>query len=300
VRRPNFFIIGAPKSGTSALHEYLKSHPQVAVSEPKEPHYFCEDFPKFRWAHTLDEYLAYFRHATDAHRAVGEASPLYLYSRVAARKIRDFAPDARVIVMLRRYVDYLVSYYNQTVYNQDETAAQFEEAWRLQALRREGKRIPTTCREPAFLQYREVARLGEQVKRVYDVFPRDQVKVIFFDDFTRNTKAVYEDVLAFLGVPPDGRVEFPKINEARRHKNPLLARLTQRPPEPLLRLARVVKPALGLADVSVLAKLRAWNTEHKRAEKVRRELELEVLSELRDDAQLLSQLTGRDLKTWVS
>jgi hypothetical protein len=299
VRRPNFFIIGAPKSGTTALFEYLKSHPRIAVSSEKEPHYFCEDFPGFRWAKSADQYLDYFRHATDAHLAVGEASPLYLYSRVAARNIKAFAPDAKIVVMFRSYVDYLLSYHHHTVYNQDETVARFEEAWHLQEERRAGKQIPSTCREPAFLQYRDVASLGAQLARVYEAFPREQVKVIFFDDFTRNTKAAYEDVLAFLGVPTDGRTEFPKVNEAKRHKNALLGRIAKRPPKPLLALARIVKPLIGLGKVSVLGKLRDLNTEQAKPQPLASEVAAEVRASLRDDAKLLSELTGRDLRPWV-
>src|SRR4029078_338240 len=97
--RPNLFIVGAPRSGTTALHAYLSTHPDVFMSDPKEPMYWADDLPgAMRSSHapvaTLDEYLALFAKAEPRHRVIGEASPIYLRSRSAIPRIEAFAPDA--------------------------------------------------------------------------------------------------------------------------------------------------------------------------------------------------------------
>lgn len=74
MRKPTFFIIGAPKCGTTALSEYLREHPNVFVSIPKEPHYFAEDFVRYRRVETLKDYMDIFRSASDKHFTVGEVS----------------------------------------------------------------------------------------------------------------------------------------------------------------------------------------------------------------------------------
>ncbi|MCB9655204.1 MAG: sulfotransferase [Deltaproteobacteria bacterium] len=299
MRRPNFFILGAPKSGTTALHAYLVTHPKVCMSDPKEPHYFNEDFPRFRWAKTEADYLRFFAHATPEHMAIGDASPLYLFSRVAPARIKDFDANARVIVMLRSYVDYLRSYHNHLVYNRDEIEGDLGRAWDLQDDRREGKRIPRTCREARFLQYRELCSLGTQLGRVFDAFDRRQVKVIFFEDFVRDTRAQYLDVLRFLGLQDDGRTEFPKINEAKSHRLKLLGNLTQRPSPLLLSVAKKAKALLGLGRSRVLVRIREANTISKRSARLGPETERRIKSALVEDAALLSSLTGRDVSEWV-
>src|SRR6185436_3306607 len=122
--RPDFFIVGAFKAGTTALYEYLRVHPQIFMSVPKEPMYFGADLtPRYRRM-TEDEYLALFRDARPNQHA-GEASPWYLYSTSAAAEINDFALDGRVIIMLRNPVDVMYSQHSQLVFNQREDLADF-------------------------------------------------------------------------------------------------------------------------------------------------------------------------------
>src|SRR6185312_16840962 len=97
---PNFFIIGAPKCGTTALSEYLRRHPNIGFSEQKEPHYFNDDFSS-RHIYSLDEYMKCFASNSADKVAIGEASVFYLSSRSAVRNILQHMPDAKFIVMLR-------------------------------------------------------------------------------------------------------------------------------------------------------------------------------------------------------
>ena len=188
-RRPDFFILGAPKCGTTALSEYLRRHERIFVSTPKEPHYFCDDFDYYYapGQRTEEHYLRLFEEAGDAHLAVGEASVWYLYSHTAARRIMEFDPAARVIVMVRNPVELVPSLHSQLRYMLDEVEPDPARAWELQAARARGEGLPATVRVPEFLQYGEAARLGAQVRRVLDTVPREQVKVLVFDDLRADT-----------------------------------------------------------------------------------------------------------------
>src|SRR5580692_11872450 len=100
-RVPDFFIVGNPKSGTTALYEMLRSHPQIFMPTLKEPHFFAaEKPPSSPLPNTLDEYLALFA-AAEPNQCAGEASPSYLRSPTAAGRIAQLAPDARIVAILR-------------------------------------------------------------------------------------------------------------------------------------------------------------------------------------------------------
>ena len=164
-RKPNLFIVGAPKCGTTAWVSYLSGHPDVYFTPRKEPHYFCTDFPNYRWADSEESYLAFFEGAGDA-KIVGEASVRYLYSREAAREIHAFNEQARILILLRKQGSFLPSYHNQVLYNRDETNPDFAEVWRIskQGLPRT---IPASCREPTFLDYSAVGDFETQLSSIF-------------------------------------------------------------------------------------------------------------------------------------
>ena len=128
--------------------------------------------------------------------------------------------------------------------------------------------MPATARVPEFLQYGDAARLGAQLRRVYESFPPEQVKVIVFDDLRADTAAVYRESLAFLGVPDDGRTEFPRVNENKVHRAESVARFTQRPPRALVAAARGVKRVSGVERLGVMDRLRQRNREVTRREEI--------------------------------
>lgn len=300
---PDFFIVGAPKCGTTALSEYLRSHPNVYLSWPKEPHYFAEDFDRYRRVKTLDEYLELFRQRTDRHLAVGEASVWYLYSRVAIRRIREFNERARIIVMLRNPVDMVHSLHAQMVFSFYDDVRDFREAWELQDARRAGRHIPEKCPEPAHLQYEAVGRLGEQLKRVYARFPASQVKVVLQEDFARDTRGVYRDVLSFLDLPDDGRTTFPRINVRREPRVRSLSEILHHPPPPLRGLmdaARTAIRALGVRELRLWHRLVALNSREADREPLPPAFRRELTRCFETDIRELSRLLGRPLDHWLS
>lgn len=212
-RIPDFFIIGAPKCGTTSLAAWLADHPRVHMAHPKEPSFFDTDSPRVG-VRRLDHYLRCFNGANDQHLAVGEASPNYLHSQVAVGAIREFNPSARVVVALRDPVRMAPSLHAQLFYNQHEDLADFTAAWNAQERRRHGIDLPQHCRLPQFLQYREACALGTQLARVYQFFGRDRVHVVLLDDIEADAQREYQRILQFLGVPDDGRSQFAVYNAA--------------------------------------------------------------------------------------
>ncbi len=284
--RPNFFIVGAPKCGTTAWYEYLRSHPDIYLPAAKEPHYFCTDLPGFRWVQSESRYLELFAPAHSA-RAIGEASVQYLYSAQAAINIAAFDPRAKILIFLRQPAPFLHAYHQQLLRNLDEDVTDFARAWRLCAA--PGARtVPRTCREPRLLDYRAAARFSEQVARYLRVFSPAQVMLVEFEQWTRQPRATYLEVLAFLGVADDGRREFPRINAARSLASTRVARFTQRPPDWALALARALRTALGRERLGAARLLQRANSRPAPASAMPAELEAEIEAYFREDQRALA------------
>lgn len=243
--KPNLFIVGAPKCGTTAWVAYLSSHPDIFFSPVKEPHHFSTD----RWSSVSitdrDEYEALFDQSGSA-KIVGEGSVTYLYSEVAAENIRKYNPDARIIIFVRDQEDCLPSRHNQLVYNGVEPMPDFEQAWRLSGRR-------TGVRNARGLDYRAAGAFSPQIERYFSQFQADRIRVFHYRDWTRQPRETYVEILHMLGLRDDGRVDFPPINEARHHRTQLLVRLIRNPPLPVRIGVALVKrltgrSRLGLAD----------------------------------------------------
>jgi hypothetical protein len=222
-RTPTFMIAGAPKCGTTALYEYLQTHPQILLSDPKEPHFYAEDLGDHREVFTDVEYERLFSAAGPEHLAIGEASAWYLHSWVALPRVARELPDTKLIIMLRNPAELVLSLHSDLVWICFESELDFEQAWSLQSDRKAGRRVPTLCQVPWFLQYREVGQLSQHVGRMLKLFPREQVRFYLLDDLKDSAARVYQDALTFLGLPNDGRTEFPRVNASKRNRLQRLA-----------------------------------------------------------------------------
>lgn len=298
---PNFFILGAPKCGTTALYAYLAEHPQVCVPHTvKEPHFFASDMPGKQIYCGIDDYQTLFQHAKDQDVAIGEGSVFYLYSDAALANIQSFNPKARLIAMLRNPVDAAYSYHQQALYSRNEDELDFEAAWRLQEARARGEHIPPTCQAPQVLQYRALFSYASQLERMFSLFPREQCLIILFDDFARDTQYVYARTLDFLGLKDDKRTEFPRVNEAKTHRFGCLGTLILAPPSwlrtPIVNACR----AAGFDYLRPLSHLQRWNTRKF----VRASLSPTFRRELEDsfstDLQEVGKLLGREIPaSWL-
>ncbi|MEB3829323.1 sulfotransferase family protein [Phormidium sp. CCY1219] len=299
MQEPNFFIVGAPKCGTTALSEYLRTHPQVYMSSPKEPHYFAEDYNHTPFT-TWERYLELFADATAQHKAVGEASVHYLCSDVALENIRRVQPTAKIIAMLRNPVELVYSYHSQLLYNTGEDEPDFEKAWRLQGDRQTGKFLPKRCSNPRVLQYKHLGQLGSQVEKLLAVFPASQVKLILFDDFKASPKKIYDEVLEFLQVPSDNRVDFPRVNANKGHKNPLLGQFTEKTPSWAIAVAKKTQSFLGIESFGIMNAIRKVNAKPQERTPLSPDFRAELIEEFRAENDKLSHILQRDLSHWMS
>jgi hypothetical protein len=295
VNRPDFFIIGAFKSGTTAMYEYLRRHPQLFMPEVKEPMYFGSDLtPRYRRM-TEDEYLALFGQATDRQRA-GEASPWYLYSTAAAAEILDFAPSAQAIVLLRNPVDVMYAQHSQLVFNRREDITDFASALAAEGDRRAGKRIPADALRPEALFYRHSVRFADQLRHWFDVLGRERVHVIVFDDLVSDARFVYRSTLEFLGVDPTHEVDLSAYNPNRRARSGVVQRLLFAPPRPLRGLfgrLRSMPAAHRVRDVLVSA-----NSGRAARAEMNPELRRSLTEEFAPQVADLGDVIGRDLSAW--
>ncbi len=297
MKRPNFFIIGAPKCGTTALYKYLREHPNIFMSSIKEPYYFAFDLPRGD-IYKLEDYLSLFSGACSMqHKAVGEATPQYMVSKCAVPEILNFNPEAKFIAMLRNPIDIVYSLYYDRLSWLTENES-FEEAWRAELKRKRGKQVSFLFSEKRLPMYSEFGMLGQQMERLYSEVQKERVKVIIFDDFLKNTSGVYESVLSFLGVSSDGRTAFPKINENRVLKWRLLRQT--------LRLASFVwwplKIRLGLINkgFGIYTKVEKMNSKNVKRPQISEDLRNELGDYFYEDVVKLSKLVNRDLTHWVA
>jgi len=298
--RPNFFIIGAPRCGTTALSRYLEQHPDICFSKPKEPHFFCTDLPGRRDVLTFEEYLSScFGHCQDATDIVGEGSVWYLYSREAISNILSFNSKAKFIIMVRNPIEMCIALHAKFVESLWESEPSFEKSWMLQSARLQKKSIPKHCKEPRLLIYKEVAMLGRQLEYVMNIVPESQRMVIVFDDFVEDTLAVYKGVLEFLGVKYDGRKEFPKVNESVVPKNIKLWEFAMLPPEGLVKLVDRGKRVFGVRELGPLPLFKKILIK-KPNRKIPDYLVEELKQTFRDDVILMGDLLERDLSHWIS
>lgn len=286
---PNLFVVGAPKSGTTALCRYLQDHPDVFVCTPKEPHFHSTDLLG-GFKGTRDDYLALFAPG-GGHRWRVDGSTAYLRSATAIPNILADDPDARFIAMLRNPVDMAFSLHAERIRHFDEDVMSFAEALELEPLRAQGLHVPKDCPEPKLLQYRWFCRLGEQVERAMALVPPGNLHLVFFDDFERSPAAEYRRVLGFIGVPDDGRTDFAPVNVRRSFRWPAL--------ELSLRAVRRVRQRLGLTrGLGIHRLVNRYNLAPERVP-MPPAVRAGLARHFADDVALLARLTGRDLGHWI-
>jgi len=207
-RVPEFFIVGHPKSGTTALWNMLRRHPQIYLPWPKEPYFFADELhppaatPRTfgRTPETLEEYLALFVDAAPDQR-LGEASAPYLWSRTAAGRIADVQPAARIIAILREPASFLYSLHLQFVQIYIEPEKDMRKALALEGARREGRHVPSkSFWGPEATLYSEYVRYVEQLRRYEARFAPEQMLVLIYDDYRRDNEATIRKVQRFLEV----------------------------------------------------------------------------------------------------
>jgi len=303
-RVPDFFLIGHSKSGTTALYEMLRRHPQIFMPDLKEPVFFAEELP--RRAHryeapaTLEAYLSLFRAAAPDQLA-GEASASYLWSRSAAGRIAQAQPAARIVAILREPASFLRSLHLQCVQSHYETEKDFGKALSMEEERRLGHKIPSGSLWPQVLLYSEHVRYIEQLERYRAVFAPEQILILIYDDFRRDNEATVRRVLRFLDLDDTRPVETVEANPTVRMRSQRLDELLHAISVGAGPVSRGVKGAVK-AVVPQRVRRRALRAVQRRfvvaePEPPDAELMLSLRRELRPEVLALSEYLGRDLIT---
>ncbi|MBI3262198.1 MAG: sulfotransferase [Acidobacteria bacterium] len=304
---PTFFVVGAPKAGTTSLYHYLDQHPAVYMSPIKEPCFFAPEVVDFtpcsralfeadaaalrayldgpmderRRGIVLEweQYLKLFKHVRD-QTAVGEVSGNYLGSSGAPLAIRSRIPGALLVMMLRDPVDRLFSQYAAARAG-GETRGAFL-PWVAEQVSAEAARRPPFG--PVW-----TGKYASHLQRYLEYFPRDQVRVYLYDDYARTPGTVLRDLLRFLGVDPDWPVET-----AHRHN------VTRVPRWPMLHqlvgpVRRAIRP---LIPARVAARARGWYLTRPRLRPGTEE-RARVIEIYQEDIRTLETLIQRDLSAWL-
>jgi hypothetical protein len=287
MRRPNLFIVGAPRCGTTSLWSYLKGHPEIFMSAQKELYFFDADlWANQGWSPSQEQYLVCFSGA-DEQKKIGEATPSYLRSRRAPKEIKAFSPDAQIIIMLRNPVDVMYSLHGQGLRYGTEPLTDFQAALGADA-RRVGRELQG---------YREFTDFPEQVQRYFDLFGHENVHTIIYDDLKENSAALCQNTLRFLGVRLDYAETFPRTNSNREVRNVRLGAILRQPPRPVRQISRALAPHWLRSRIS--RTLLNSNLAVRPRSAMDPELRRRLQRELEPRVQHLSKLIGRDLSKWV-
>jgi hypothetical protein len=297
-RKPNLFIAGAPKCGTTAMYTYLKQHPKIYMAPRKEPQYFGADFDKrplnsYNHIGDKDTYQLLFAGAKD-EIYIGEASTSYFFSTSAAQEIHAFNPQAKILIMLRNPIEMAYALYYQQRKTGIEDLPTFEEALAAEPSRREGNRLTSRTYIAESLCYSYIASYYEHVVRYVDVFGWDNLKIILFDDFKDDVEIVYRDVLTFLGLEFDHRQDFAIINKNGEPRNIILRNFLANPPESVLIAGRFLLPIAR----PIYRFLRLLNTQASERPHMNPDTEKQLCTTLRADVQRIENLLERDLSHW--
>lgn len=302
---PNFVIVGAGKSGTTALYEYLAEHPDVFMSPVKETNFFAlegtemvepKDDPNqefhYPWSVTnWDDYQRLFDGVTN-EKAIGEVSPMYLYSPDAAKQLKQRLPNVKIIAILRDPVDRLYSRYMHLARENREPSRRFEDAleqgniwWKRNDLVQEG------FYHTHLLKY-------------YEQFPETQIKVFLYEDLKKDPLRVIQSIYDFIGVDgwyePDFSVEY---NVSGKIQNKAVDRLIGQNSK-IKSLIAKVSPTL-LNTITRNMALKKWVNKLRKKNLHKAPLStstrMEMINKIyRNEVQQLQQLINRDLNNWLT
>ena len=278
---PNFLIIGAHKAGTTSLYYYLKSHPQIFMPELKEARFFSFDpenldhikkVPKIFPITTLSEYMDLFSQVKD-EIAIGEASPEYLNSDYAAKKIFEIIPNIKLIVSLRNPVDRAYS--------------QFLMAYRA------GEISKLKIDEYRFDYDR--ARKGfyyPRLKKYFDIFGENQIKIILFDDLIQDTDIIVKEIYKFLDVSTSFTPDLSTVyNRGGITKSKIIRKLSNNK-----NLNNFIKTHMPSSLISTLKNVKKGNI--KKAQPLTVEHRIEAIKLVKEDIHKVEDLIQRDLSHW--
>lgn len=294
---PNFLIIGSAKAGTSSLHYYLRQHPQIFMPFSKEPKFFALEGEELNFRNPdqgINEYsitdLADYQKLFDDVRdeiAIGEASPIYLYSEKAADRIKHYIPNVKMIVVLRNPVDRAFSCYTH-LRREDYETLSFEEG-----LAAEGARIADNWSH--LWHYQTAGYYYKQLKPYLERFDRQQFKIYLFEDLCSDSLGILRDVFEFLDVDTDFVPDMTKQNVSGAPKSKLLQKFFSKKNFLRSTIQTVVPDELRR---NTAQRIKQWNLGKK--PELSPQMRERLAKAYREDVLKLQDLIDRDLSVWLS
>lgn len=302
---PDFLVIGAPKAGSTAVHDALEQHPDLFLSTPKEPKFFMTDNrPPARntqrgpgdrhsareWVWRRDQYERLFANAPKGTLR-GESTPFYLWDRDAQRRIATLIPEVKLIAIIRDPVDRAYSNWGHLWCDGLEPEADFAAACRLEPERVRDGYAP-------FWRYLELGRYGEQLEHLFTLFPRRNVHVLRYRDLIEEPIPALDKVFAFLGVETGRVQEIPSSNVSAWAPDDGGSIVVRRAIRAGAALGAYAPPDLWRrASRPLVSKLRRSDANRPRlAPEHRRQL----VEYFRDDIALLESLLGESFQDWLT
>ena len=279
-RLPNFFIIGAARSATSSLYFYLREHPEIFMCPDKEAQFFgffdTHRAHKSKYA-SLDEYSRLFEDAGDA-KIIGEATPTYLALPESAASIHKYCPDARLLASLRNPVDRAFSYYEMSRSKGHEKAGSFED-WM------KGNRF-----------WMEGGGYADHLQRYIDLFGKDTLKVVLFEDIQERLEDTIAEIHEFLGVtrrrPETRPMAYNQGGSPRGLAGAMVYRLTT-----MRSVNRLLRPLIPSSVVGAVHRMR---NKAVSPGQMKPETRKRLVGHFHDDILRTQDLINRDLGHWLA
>ena len=294
VRKPNLFLVGAPKCGTTSFYRYLQGHPEVFFPEKKLFQQFCTDLTFDNPRLSIEEYLAHFQNAGDA-KYLGDGSTFHLVSKEAAKNIKAFSPEARCVILLRNPCDMLYSLHSELLFTHQETIEDFEEALDAEPERKANPDASFRWKREA-VYYSDMGRFSEQVARYLDVFGRERVHIILFDDLKADSEGAYRKLLAFLEIDPSHRIEPATHNPNKVTRSKTLSSLIN---SPAIRAAARATVPTRLRE-GIHQRLNQLNKRNEPRAPLPETTRRRIQAMYAGEGDKLSELIGRDVRHWYT
>jgi hypothetical protein len=309
LKYPNFFIVGAPKCGTTSLHYWLSQHPEIFMSEPKEPHFFCTDLHEeadnfnnnknnYFLYRDKDDYLKLFKAAKN-EKIIGEASTLYFHSNKTAENIKNRTIKPKIIISIRNPVKFIQSWHSQLL-GKAENIKDLDKALEAEEERIKGKKLNTSMSGcPSFLYYKKLAHFSNYINYYFSIFDKKDIKIILLDDIRDKPKETYKDILEFLDVDdtdftPKFEVKNPNLKPRLNFLDSLLKKSDS------IVLKKIYQKTIAKSTrKKVYSFLDRKNKKIARRSSINKKLELKLKKEFKTEVERLSKITDRDLiKLW--
>tara|TARA_B110000914_G_scaffold13961_1_gene10922 strand:+ start:672 stop:1571 length:900 start_codon:yes stop_codon:yes gene_type:complete len=296
-KKPNFIIIGAMKAATTSIYTYLKQHPDIFMTKVKEPMFFNNfnqntDFKvlgnKSKKVNSLLDYFSMFSSVKN-ESAIGEASPAYIYNENAPHLIKEHLPDVKIIAILRQPTDRAYSNFLHTKRADRENVNSFE-----QAIKIEKERISDNW-SPLY-HYIQKGFYSVQLKRYYNLFPKENIKVYLFEDVVKTPKETLKDIFKFLNVDENIEIDVSKKSNVSGTPKGILGFILKKMRYYNLMPKFAISDYLPTFIINLLFK-----SVYKDTEKLDSVLRKELTDKYyREEILKLEKLIDRDLSNWLS